>query len=108
MFGKVRLLHLNDELKQFIYPPAEAISGLREWAIDYPGLLVSNLGTIVNGIVKLFVDDVRRSFDGLVKGEEKSNMRIGSRCSESVVAIFARAYCKLKKGKCDIYLQCSR
>jgi hypothetical protein len=36
----------------------DALSGLQELFSRHPGMLVSSLSTVVNGIVKLFIDDV--------------------------------------------------
>ncbi|CAO3642235.1 unnamed protein product [Cunninghamella blakesleeana] len=47
----IQLKHYNSSVKK------DALSGLQELCDRNPNLLVSSLGTIVNGIVRLFIDD---------------------------------------------------
>ncbi|KAI9481029.1 MAG: hypothetical protein EXX96DRAFT_617995 [Benjaminiella poitrasii] len=49
----VQLRHYNSGVKK------EALSGLTELCNSHPELLVSSLGQVVNGVLKLFVDDDR-------------------------------------------------
>jgi hypothetical protein len=45
-------------LKSFNF--TEALSGLTDICGNHPALLVSSLGLVVNGVLKLFVDDVKQ------------------------------------------------
>ncbi|KAI7905295.1 uncharacterized protein BX663DRAFT_484579 [Cokeromyces recurvatus] len=49
----VQLKHYNSGVKK------EALSGLLELCNSHPELLVSSLGQVVNGVLKLFIDDDR-------------------------------------------------
>ncbi|KAG2235918.1 hypothetical protein INT48_008221 [Thamnidium elegans] len=51
----VQLKHYNSGVKKGI----SALSGLTDLCSSYPHLLVSSLGLVVNGVLKLFVDDDR-------------------------------------------------
>lgn len=42
---------------------AEALLGLTDICTNNPTLMVSSLGQIVNGLLKLFIDDVKQRYN---------------------------------------------
>ncbi|CAO3596071.1 unnamed protein product [Absidia cylindrospora] len=61
-----QLKHYNSSVKK------DALAGLQELFARHPGMLVSSLSTIVNGIVKLFIDDDRDVRKALLKFLEET------------------------------------